>query len=131
MTFDPMSDGRPGLLVELRHDIDDATIRMAVAGELDAETAGRLQQPLVEALRHYRPARIELDVGGISFLDSGGIWSLISCHAEAQRAGCHLALLNTPNRVYRVLQITGLLEHFGLEPAHPVALRPQEGLACG
>jgi anti-anti-sigma factor len=101
---------------------------MVVAGELDAETAGRVQQPIVDVLRHYRPARIDLDIRGITFLDSGGIWSLISCHAEAQRAGCRLALLNTPSRVYRVLQITGLLEHFGLEPSD---LCPEEGLSYG
>jgi anti-anti-sigma factor len=128
MSLDPPSDSRPGLLVQLRHDSDDVTVRMVVAGELDAETAGRVQQPIVEVLRHYRPARIDLDIRGLTFLDSGGIWSLISCHAEAERAGCHLALLNTPSRVYRILQITGLLEHFGLEPS---GMCPQEGLSCG
>jgi anti-anti-sigma factor len=58
-----------------------------------------------------------LELHAVTFLDSAGIRALLMCHSDAEKAGCQLGLTRTPPRVYEVLNITGLLDHFGLTPA--------------
>jgi anti-anti-sigma factor len=99
---------------------------MFVFGEVDALTAGQLQKAVVDVLRDQRPGCIEMDLHGVTFLDSVGIRALVLCQADAQQVDCQIRLTKPQPVVYRVLQITGLLEHFGLtEP--PPADKPQAG----
>jgi len=67
---------------------------------------------------------VDLDLAGVTFLDSAGIRGLLLCLADARQMDCEFALRNTPTAVYPVLQVAGLLEHFGLAnpPTHPVVL---------
>jgi anti-anti-sigma factor len=102
---------------------------MLVFGELDAVTAGQLQKAVVDLLREQRPHCIQLDLHGVSFLDSAGIRALLLCQADAHQADCQIRLTKPQPGVYRVLQITGLLDHFGLtEP--PPADNPQAETPC-
>lgn len=121
--FDSQSGSLPALLVDLRCS-DSGPPRMLVFGELDAVSAGQLQKAVVDLLREQRPSCLELDLHGVGFLDSAGIRALLLCQDDAHRAGCQIRLTKPQPGVYRVLQITGLLEHFGLtEP--PPADQPQ------
>jgi anti-anti-sigma factor len=104
---------QPSLLVDVQC-TDTDTPRMLVFGELDAVDADRLQTAVVDVLRQHRPSRIELDLHGVTFLDSAGIRALLLCQADARQVDCQIRLTNPHPMVYRVLQITGLLEHFGL-----------------
>jgi anti-anti-sigma factor len=126
--FDSRSGSLPALLVDL-HCRDSEPPRMLVFGELDAVTAGPLQKAVVDLLREQRPHCIQLDLHGVSFLDSAGIRALLLCQADAQQADCQIRLTKPQPAVYRVLQITGLLEHFGLtEPPPPD--QPQAETPC-
>jgi anti-anti-sigma factor len=121
--FDSRSGSLPALLVDL-HCRDSEPPRMLVCGELDAVTAGPLQKAVVDLLREQRPHCIQLDLHGVGFLDSAGIRALLLCQDDAQQADCQIRLTKPQPAVYRVLQITGLLDHFGLtEP--PPADQPQ------
>jgi anti-anti-sigma factor len=123
--FDSQSGSPPSLLVDL-HCRDSGPPRMFVFGELDAVSAGQLQKAVVDVVRDQRPSCLEMDLHGVSFLDSAGIRALVLCHADAQQMDCRIRLTKPQPAVYRVLQITGLLEHFGLtEP--PPADKPQAG----
>jgi len=121
--FDSQSGSRPTMLVDL--DCSDAgPPRMFVFGDVDALSAGQLQEAVVEVLRDQRPSCIEMDVHGVTFLDSAGIRALVQCQADARQVDCQIRLTKPQREVYRVLQITGLLEHLGLtEP--PPADKPQ------
>jgi len=125
---DSQSESPPTLLVDLQRS-DSEPPRMLVFGELDAVTAGQLQKAVVDLLREQRPHCIQLDLHGVSFLDSAGIRALLLCQADAQQADCQIRLTKPQPAVYRVLQITGLLDHFGLtEP--PPADQPQAETPC-
>lgn len=113
--FDPSDD--QDLLMQVDHDRDTAVVRMVVAGEVDSISCRQLQQTFTDAVRRHRPAAVVVDVRGVTFLDSAGIRTLVTCRDEAQQAGCDLALVEVPRMVYRVLSISGLLEHFGLTPS--------------
>jgi anti-anti-sigma factor len=120
--FDSQPD-QPSLLVDL-HCSDTEPPRMFVFGEVDALTAGQLQQAVVEVLRQQRPNGIEMDLHGVAFLDAAGIRALLLCQADARQVDCQITLTNPQPVVYRVLQITGLLEHLGLT-GPPPADKPQ------
>jgi len=113
LTFDGDREDRPSLVVRL-HRTDAEPPRMFVVGEVDALSALQLQDAVEDVLRDLRPGRIEIDVEGVTFLDSAGISALVQCHAQADQLGCRLRLANPQRSVYRVLQICGLLDHFGL-----------------
>jgi anti-anti-sigma factor len=104
---------------------DNEPPRIFVFGEVDALTAGQLQKAVVEVLRDRRPRCIEMDLHGVSFLDAAGIRALLLCQADAQRVDCQIMLTEPQPVVYRVLQITRLLEHFRLTepPPCPVSLQ--------
>ena len=91
--------------------------RVLVAGEVDAISAGALREAVREVVRTERPRRIEMDLGDVTFLDSAGIRSLVYCHGDARQAGCEFVLADMSRVVHRVLDISGLLEFFGV-PEH-------------
>ena len=53
-------------------------------------------------------ARILLDLGEITYIDSVGLSTLISSYASARKAGGNLKLLHLPRGVHQLLQITRL-----------------------
>ena len=98
--------------------------RITVTGDVDAASVPGLQKAFVEVLRRHCPRGVDLDLAGVTFLDSAGIEGLLLCLADARQMECELVLRNTPATAYRVLQLAGLLEHFGLvkpPPPPPVA----------
>jgi anti-anti-sigma factor len=87
-------------------------------GELDGESAAPLQRAVTEVLRRRRPDRIDVDVNGVTFLDTGGIRTLTECQADAHQLESSIRLTNPHPVVYRVLHIVGMLEFFGVtEPS--------------
>jgi anti-anti-sigma factor len=106
--------------------------RITVAGDVDAASTAGLQKAVVEVLRRHRPRSVDLDLAGVTFLDSAGISGLLLCLADARQIDCEFALRNTPTTVYRLLQVAGLLEHFGLiRPAPRPACHGAGGAALG
>jgi anti-anti-sigma factor len=99
-------------------DGDAAPVRIVALGELDGESAAPLQQAVTEILRRQRPDRIDVDVSGVTFLDTGGIWALIECQADAHQLESSIRLTNPHPMVYRVLHIVRMLEHFSVTE-HP------------
>jgi anti-anti-sigma factor len=120
---------QPCLLVDLQGS-DTEPARMVVFGEVDAVSADRLQQAVVDVLRRRRPRGLEMDFHGVTFLDSVGIRALLLCHADARRVDCQIRLTNPHPMVYHVLQITGLLEHFGLTAPPPSTGRNETAAAA-
>ena len=62
-----------------------------------------------------------MDLSGVSFLDSSGIRALLLCHADAEQASCRMTITDAHRMVYQVLEITCLLDHFGLGRKRQVA----------
>jgi len=54
------------------------------------------------------PARIVLDMAGVTFCDSQGLGTLVVLSRKAQHARSVLALANVGDFLLRVLDITGL-----------------------
>ena len=86
---------------------------VAVAGEVDLETASELGEHALDALHHVSP-RIVLDITDVTFMDSTGLKVLVSVERRAQLAGGSFVLVGATPTVLRILTLTGLDQVFTL-----------------
>ena len=100
---------------ERLHIFAPADDRLVLTGELDRMAADALHRRVAEVLRGRVPATLTLDVSGLSFLDSSGVRCLLACRRQAEIAGCRLVVADPAAIAYQVLEISGLLDHFGVE----------------
>jgi anti-sigma B factor antagonist len=118
-------------------DVDRAgapeAVRIALRGEIDSATAGDVQTAILDELRQHRPSRIHLDMAGVTFMDSTGIRVLLLSMADAEQLECELRVEATTPEVYRVLEIVGLLEIFGMtaEETTPATAAPAPAAPAG
>jgi anti-sigma B factor antagonist len=91
---------------------EGSAVLIAVAGELDAYSAPALES-LATELRAGGAATFTLDLSQTSFIDSSGLRTLLALHARlAEPAAGGLVLRAPSDPVTRLLEITGLTEHF-------------------
>ncbi len=57
---------------------------------------------------------LHLDFSELTFLDSAALSGLLTLHLRASQAGVALHLDDRPQFLDRVLQVTGLFDHFDL-----------------
>ena len=93
---------------------DHGTVRVAAVGEIDMISAPRLHRAVLDALLDH-PAVVEVDLSGVTFMDSSGINTLVACRQHAGTA--RLRVVNAAPPVLRVLTVTGLAGVLGLTPA--------------
>ncbi len=78
---------------------------VAVAGELDLAGASALEQELGRA-----EGPVVLDLRGLVFMDSSGLRSIAMAAQRAEAAGRSFALVEGPEEVMRVFDITRMRE---------------------
>ena len=77
-----------------------------------------------------------LNLGGISYIDSGGLGTLVALYTTAQNAGGSVKLANLTQRVGDLLQVTKLLTVFEVYDSEEKALesfgraRPLSDVLC-
>jgi len=96
--------------VEVSH-LDGLTI-VTTAGELDAESAPLFEAALADMSEGTRAV---VDMKGVTFMDSGGIYVLVKHSTRLADGGGSLHVRNPSSGVQRLLQITGLEAHFRSE----------------
>ena len=96
---------RPELSIAIERAPDEVVLHLA--GEIDVLTVVRLSTTVNEILLEP-PARIVLDMAGVTFCDSQGLGTLVVLSRKAQHARTVLALANVGDFLLRVLDITGL-----------------------
>lgn len=99
--------------MELKLEGNSDRFRIVVSGEIVAATGAELRQAAIEA-GERRPARLAIDLAGVSFIDTSGIGMLIGLRSHLKGRGVELALENVSARVRQVLQSMRLLPVFGL-----------------
>ncbi|GAA4672451.1 STAS domain-containing protein [Streptomyces youssoufiensis] len=88
-----------------------------VAGDLDVATAPALRTQAL-ALIEQGHRHLILDLAAVTFCDSSGFNALVGIYRCAHAADGSLALSAVPDRLDRLLHLTGLDT---LLPAHPTA----------
>lgn len=84
-----------------------------VAGDIDYETIDGLVDTASQLLAEYVDlANLHLDFARLTFLDSAALSGLLLIHRRTSHSGVRLHLDHRPPFLDRVLQVTGLFEHF-------------------
>ncbi|WP_329089198.1 MULTISPECIES: STAS domain-containing protein [unclassified Streptosporangium] len=95
---------------------------IVLAGELDKLSSPRLRDVMVTQLDDGA-CHLVLDVTGLRFCDSTGLWTMLEFQRRAGAAGGYLRLAGVHGVLARILTITGLAGAFSLDPDVPAALR--------
>lgn len=91
---------------------DRSAVYVAVAGDVDMQTADQLSQVLTDLAQRHRPDTLTVDLAGVAILDSRGVAALVEAYHRVQQHGGRLAVVNAQPIVDRVLTIMGLREIF-------------------
>ena len=104
-----------------QHTVSDAVLRLAIIGEVDVNTAAILIDTTTKLITAGHITELIIDLDAVTFLDAAGISSLVRGHNVA--AACDVAhrVTNAHDRVYKVLDITGVLRLL-TEPPQPSRL---------
>jgi anti-sigma B factor antagonist len=105
----------PELVLTTDRNGDQAVV--TVQGELDAYTAPGLEDH-ISALLSEDVTGLVLDLSQTGFLDSSGLRALLTIHRRLESSSGHLELRDSSEPVLRLLEITGLRDHFGV-PGDP------------
>ena len=109
MTESPSSPAAtPG---RLTIDIDTApgTATLTVHGEIDLDTIEQLSDALtsVSASR-----RVDVDLGDVSYMDSGGLRTMLTAKSDIEQLGGRLRVIDASSVVDRLFEIAGVAEIF-------------------
>jgi anti-anti-sigma factor len=94
----------------------DGAAVLSVRGEVDHANAGELTLAIQSVLAGRRPHAIRVDLGLVTFIDSGAVGSLVAAHRMAQAEGAGLVVSNASPFVSRQLAIAGVAELLGAPP---------------
>ena len=84
---------------------------LALSGEIDMSGADRLDDLLHETIA--QAGTVEVDLAGLTFIDSTVLSTLVGAHHYAVDRGVHVTLVNAAGQVRRVLDMTGIMQLFG------------------
>jgi anti-sigma B factor antagonist len=88
----------------------DGVAVVKCGGRLDLDSAPDLNTEARRLIPLSR--RIVLDLGGVSFMDSSGLGTVVGLYASAKSANCELQLANPTQQILRLLSLTHLLPLF-------------------
>lgn len=98
-----------------RTELDGRSI-ILLAGEIDAYTVTGLKDMLKSVLE-TEGKDVIVDMEQVTYLDSTGLGVFISALKTAKEHGRKFELINIQERVYRLFQITGLIEIMDVKAA--------------
>jgi anti-sigma B factor antagonist len=93
----------------------DSHIRVAIRGELDMETGPRAEE-IIRGAEADRPAKLVLDLHGVSFFDSTGLQLVLDADVRAREEGrVFLIALAADGEPRRVLELAEVIDRLQLE----------------
>ncbi len=81
---------------------------LALVGEVDLDVVPEIIELGTAALADPSTVTLTLNLGDVSFIDSTGLGALVRLHNDALTLGKHLRLIELPERVRKLLRLTGL-----------------------
>jgi anti-sigma B factor antagonist len=93
---------------------DAQGVALTLDGELDLETCVEFDRRLA-AIDQARIGRLLIDLGGVTFMDSRGLSSIVRAHQSAEANGHTLVVRRGSNQVQRLFALTGIDERLTFE----------------
>jgi len=97
----------------------DGTVRIRPYGEIDLDNAYQIREAVDAVLVASKPAKIIIDLGAVTLIDSVGIGVMVACYHAASACQVLLQAVKPAPLVYRQLWISGLVGLFGLATPPP------------
>ena len=72
----------------------NSVLEVAINGEIDHHNARAFRSQIDEKLYLYRPKKVNLDVSGVSFMDSSGLGLILGRFTLARELGGELRIVN-------------------------------------
>jgi anti-sigma B factor antagonist len=85
---------------------DGSTVRLSLQGELDMATRARVERALIGA-EDSGATVVELDLSGLTFMDSSGVHVALEAGSRAREKGYSLVVLEGAEMVQKVFKLTG------------------------
>ena len=111
--------------LKLSHYTKDGTVVIDVAGELDAATAPRLRELLID-LVSTNNSQLVVNLDRVEFLDSAGVGVLVGGMKRVRAHDGSLDLVCTRERILKIFKITGLTTVFGIHQTVDQAIAAQK-----
>jgi len=107
-----VSDHEPTITVESAR--TTGAVAIVVTGEVDASNCVELQDELVRVAATEGDVLCTIALAGVGFMDSSGLRALLLGQRTLSEAGKTMVIVGVSDSVRRLLEITGLLERFGI-----------------
>ena len=102
-----------------------------LAGKLTIDQGAQRLKDKINSLVQQERKEIVLNLGGVSYIDSGGLGEMVSCYSSLKKAGGGLKLLHVSKRNHDLLSITRLVTVFDTFESEDEAVRSFHALPAG
>ena len=93
--------------MNVQTDYSQGVLSLRFSGELDHHSAKNALQEIENAMDRYLPRRCELDLSGLSFMDSSGIAVIVRARKRMRDSGGKIWLIQPGEQPLRVLEASG------------------------
>jgi anti-sigma B factor antagonist len=108
--------------MELSERIVGEVAIVSITGQIVGNRAETLLTDKVNSLKHQGYKQVLIDLGQVTYMDSGGLGELIHAFATMRKAGGVLKLMRVGTRLRDLLTITKLVTVFETFDDEPTAL---------
>ena len=116
----PSGPGRRSSEPEVAHTLTGDVARMSLAGELTGAARRPLMRVLTDLLLQVHSLhRVELDLSGVTFMNSAGMAVLVQALRMTAPRAIELVLVGPTAAVIRPLQLSGLWHRFTMVDTPP------------
>jgi anti-sigma B factor antagonist len=106
--------------------VDDGVAIVSCQGRIQfGEEAAVLRENLKQATE--KSLQVILNLSGVSYIDSGGLGTLVSAYSSARAMGADIKLVGIGQRLRDVLQVTKLVTVFESYDTEPEAMMAFSG----
>ncbi len=102
--------------------VDNAAV-VSLGGDIDLKSSPKVRKALLQSLSERRDVLV--DLGGVSYIDSSGVASLVEAFQTARKNGTRFALAGVSPAAMRVLQLARLDRVFAIHASVEDALKPE------
>jgi anti-anti-sigma factor len=96
-------------------EVDGARIVVSLNGELDSYAAERFRENFPVDAARVGGRHVVVDLAELAFVDSSGLGALVVICRNVRDAGGVFSMRNPTPKIVKLLEITGLGAHFGVE----------------
>ena len=93
---------------------EDHAVVVKAVGELDVYWAPGFRDALLHLIEGRDGLRLEVDLEGVTFVDSTGLGVLVGAQRRISDRGGELILSRLPAPTHKALEVSGLLPHFNV-----------------